>query len=365
MRRWWVGVLACGLALVPSVAWANAGTPLMWASCFHLLLGNAMLGLLEGMLLTRWFGGSSARAIGWLVVANYLSAWGGLWLMDAVALGADPTIVTLRAWCLVFLLLAFVVTLLIEWPLFWLALGRGPRRLGRSVQATLLIHGISYALLLAGYMLVSGTTLLTRLEVVAPQALVPQAGHVLYYLNPEGTAVYRRPLEVGAGSQRVAPVATAHVSDRLFTRPGVEGGHDLWVWLEADDRKPVPPQLVQAAVAGHAPIAPHAPGEPEREPTGTGLNFGRVPSLAEHTAWRWGAGAWALEGLWGVHEVTGERRRFALELPLVQWRVRNAVQLADGLLLFQLGRDQIVLLDPDTHRITLLARGRGPVVVRP
>ena len=41
------------LTILPSMASANAGTPLMWASMLHLVFGNAIIGLIEGLILAR------------------------------------------------------------------------------------------------------------------------------------------------------------------------------------------------------------------------------------------------------------------------------------------------------------------------
>lgn len=48
----------------PSRAPANAGTPLMWASFFHLVLGNALIGVLEGLVLSWVFQCSKWKSIG-------------------------------------------------------------------------------------------------------------------------------------------------------------------------------------------------------------------------------------------------------------------------------------------------------------
>ena len=39
------------LLCLPTTALANAGTPLMWAAPIHLILGNAIIGVLEGLTL--------------------------------------------------------------------------------------------------------------------------------------------------------------------------------------------------------------------------------------------------------------------------------------------------------------------------
>ena len=61
----------------PSAAWANAGTPLMWAGCFYMLVGNALIGVLEGLLIGLVFKVGKRQAVLWMILANYLLAWLG------------------------------------------------------------------------------------------------------------------------------------------------------------------------------------------------------------------------------------------------------------------------------------------------
>ena len=63
-------LLILALALFPSTASANAGTPLMWASMLHLVFGNAIIGLIEGLLLARLFKCSKRKSILTLIAAN-------------------------------------------------------------------------------------------------------------------------------------------------------------------------------------------------------------------------------------------------------------------------------------------------------
>ena len=70
----WVVVLLFGL---PCVAHANAGTPLIWGGYFHLYIGNALLGVLEGKLLKRMFHGKCFHAVILMILANYFSAFCG------------------------------------------------------------------------------------------------------------------------------------------------------------------------------------------------------------------------------------------------------------------------------------------------
>lgn len=87
-------IIVVGLLALPLEASANAGTPLMWASMIHLAIGNALIGLLEGCLLTWWFGVSRAKAVALMIPANYASAWlGGVFIRGEIvkALPMDLT----------------------------------------------------------------------------------------------------------------------------------------------------------------------------------------------------------------------------------------------------------------------------------
>ena len=51
--RFWLPTIV--LAFSPAVAYADAGTPLMWASALHLPFGNAVIGVGEGLILAFLF----------------------------------------------------------------------------------------------------------------------------------------------------------------------------------------------------------------------------------------------------------------------------------------------------------------------
>src|SRR5262245_60705590 len=73
----------------PKHAWANAGTPLMWAGMLHLAFGNLLIGIGEGYLLSRWFSVPERRgAI--MILANYFSAWVGGFVVCGVIVDALP-----------------------------------------------------------------------------------------------------------------------------------------------------------------------------------------------------------------------------------------------------------------------------------
>jgi hypothetical protein len=61
-------LIALLLLPLPSVAYANAGTPLIWAGILHLAVGNLVIGIVEGALLAWLFKALQERAIVLLVL---------------------------------------------------------------------------------------------------------------------------------------------------------------------------------------------------------------------------------------------------------------------------------------------------------
>jgi hypothetical protein len=64
-------VLFCLLAL-PCSAFANAGTPLMWAGMLHLVFGNAVVGVFEGLLIAWQFALPKGYAGTWFNFGNVM-----------------------------------------------------------------------------------------------------------------------------------------------------------------------------------------------------------------------------------------------------------------------------------------------------
>ena len=308
-RKPWLWVfLGVVLALYPLPALANAGTPLMWTGILHLVIGNLIVGYVEARLLSRLFRVPVGRSLFVLILANYASAWAGAWLLvDRLSRHSDITIENVQLWLGICVILAFALTLLIEYPFFWILLRQRQSVILTALKATLLIHGISYLLLFGWYSLNSQTSLLTQLNQVPAAQLQPNRNYTLHYLSPNETRAF--------------------FSDLSGVNP-----------------KPMSREEFAALIA-----------EPKQ-------SFGPVPKLTETTEWDFSTSVWAAGGIFGYNSTTGTRTRFALETPFALWAISHATHLTGDMLVFQLGQDQICLLHPETHRIALIARGKHPVV---
>src|SRR5438094_158845 len=66
------------ILLAPLHVLADSGTPLLWAGTLHLLLGNLLIGILEGRLLAWLYRLKAPRAIEIMIAANYVSMIAGI-----------------------------------------------------------------------------------------------------------------------------------------------------------------------------------------------------------------------------------------------------------------------------------------------
>lgn len=101
---------------------ANAGTPLMWFTLFHLVVGNALIGWFEGVLLAHLFKARRARTIPCMIAAYYLSMLIGaglrIWWDNDLIEFTDRRIdlSNVAVYLTSLAAIAFVLSLLIEWP---------------------------------------------------------------------------------------------------------------------------------------------------------------------------------------------------------------------------------------------------------
>ena len=345
------------LLAFPSHAFANAGTPLMWAAMLHLAIGNGLIGAFEGLLLAWLFKAPKGRAMTFMVVANYFSAWVGGLLLRGVMVQALPLdLNNAWKWFWVMVGVTYILTLVLELP-FIIPLLRGSgQTLRRSVRASFVVQTASYVIIFGWYWGASRTSLFTRTQVVTSAEMSLPKDVTVYFISRDDGDVYKARL--GSGEpQKVFELNSTERNDRLLVN-----WHKLVARFDEQgnqDGKLVP---VITNLAGWA--VPELDDEKSSSRiNGTWFNFGSVPSLgsARTSDWSFFTGFWAAGGMSGHNDKTKQEARFAYETPFGSWMVRNAVLLPTDKVLFQLGHDQICAFDPETRRVVLLWRGRGPV----
>jgi hypothetical protein len=359
MKRSVVSMLVLvGLLAWPQAAWANAGTALMQSALWHLIVGNAIIGVLEGSFLRVWFKGETHNTTVSMIAANYVSAWvGGFLVCGWVARSIDMNLNNGWAWFWGMVGLSYMVTIVLEWPFVAYCFKGARQWVRRSIQATLLVQTVSYVLLFGWYWLIGGTSLYTKMEVVDPSEIRLPPDVDVYYIGQDDGHIHRRSLATGV-EETVVQLGSTNQYDRLMIRPAQADSNrwDLLARLDARSQWDVQtvPILTNLIV-----------GANDDHDLGHSSRLGPVPQIgsATNSAWQFKTRVWATPGMIGENRSTGERVQLSWETLYAIWSARNAVHLPTDKVLFQLGRDQICVFDPATKQVALLCRGRGPVAV--
>ncbi len=362
-RRNFFTLLFVVLMVIPAAVWADAGTPLMWASMIHLVVGNAVLGCIEGLILAWVFGLKKAKTLSLMVVANYFSMLVGMGAITGLGsvivgeyLGEQILFYALAfVWCM--LGVSFLLTIILELPFCWIIMGEKENRFQLSFKASLIAQVVSYILLVPMYWLASGTSLLTQLEIVPP---------IDFYVSGTPTRIYY--LTRGGEIHSINPDAThdqivyssLSASERgslFFHRDINRPGWDLCTkpnrW--SDEHKIIVPNVLN-----HSPRPKQMYGS---YPDSGELEKNEAVSLRSNgSPGNVFTGGWPIEGIRFGSERGGIGNWFAVDTPFLSWTTLSATVLPDGQVVFQLG-PQIVLLDLAQKKIGPIALGSSPVVV--
>ncbi len=303
-------VVAVAAIMFPLVVEANAGTPLIWGATFHLLLGNCIIGIFEGWLLHLILPNRRlATCFIPMVTANYFSAWMGaasmrFWL-PLVDWG-DVGYIKVALACAV--VVAWLFTIVAEFPFVWWMFRNEKNRFKRTVKASFIIQSASYVILFVWYAVCSETSLMSA-DVVDISSLKTPADVTISFVGDNGK--------------------------------GYEGSLHLRNWKEVDAEG-----IVNVATNDHRYICCL---NNDSEYTGDWMAYAS-------------AGAIGWPDLSFRNKKSGELFRVGIETPLITWDVRMATQLSDGKVVFQFGKNQICIADPERKCVAVVARGKCPVV---
>ena len=252
--------------------------------------------------------------------------------------------------------LTYVFTLVLEWPFIAFCFGRNPGWFSRSLKASLLIQTLSYLLLFSGFWLVSGKSLYSDFAIVTAENLKLPDGVGVYFISSADGNVYRRSRE--AGPDLVASLSATNVSDFLCFQKSKTGANkwDLVAVLDLR-RHPEESVVISEGIVSNSTDALWM--TQEYRGWGTAPQIGSATNSTWHFSW----GHWPTVGMYGKDNTTGQRIRVAFGNPVIQWPMWRAIHLPDDMVLFQLGWDQLCLLDVKKRTISLWDRGHGPVAL--
>jgi hypothetical protein len=373
---------------IAAPAYADAGTAMMWLIPGHLLIGNAIIGLCEYAVLAHLLRKRRHADAGYspwgpftMVVANYVSAWAGVWLLATgwreviYRLYPEPLYHTGSVIGISWLAL-FLLSVTAEWPLVAWAMERitreRPALLG-SLRGSVIVNVASYIPLTLIYALVCPVTLPTQVKVDPSLSVARGLPAKVYYVADGGQVWSVRP----DGSEReqleAPPLKSTYPQIVLIKNPETSA---LDLYGNAYDRSPGFVRIADGV--GKVPAFPDAPpdgsGHPAR-PRYENCNGNwratdlRSPSM---TGTYVSLGPWAAEGLtWrnSLDRSLPYLLRLAVETPFMALAARDGTLVGDNLLIFEYADafnskyHRIVALDLPSRRIGLLASGSSPVVV--
>lgn len=356
------------LAITPAAS-ANTGTALIWLGCFQLIFGNMLIALFEAAILTKMLHAPYRRTFRWLFYANYVSMGAGVLLSIAIdSIGhrlypADVSVIIAGRWMLIgAVVLAFVLTVLIEWPFAHRAAKKSERFYSpkRSFAANLVAQTASYAIVVLLYAGSSRISFITQVDVVPPESLAGAPRDIaIYHMTPDRQTVRRIDLASGA-TEEVATVPPGAESPALEVEHKEAGEWSIWLNVGEDaDRFRVDDGAI-------AEVATVWTWEGERDLRVSVDPFFRTASFQPQTDCAVEVFALNSFGVDLIIQERESRRRMlhlAFETPLVHWRLAAPTLINDRFLLIQL-EDQLHLIDIETHEIAYLAPGVWPVVVR-
>jgi hypothetical protein len=347
----WAVLIA--IMLSPAVAFANMGTPLMIASWLHLFVGNAVIGLGEGLLLAFMFRKNAGLCIAVMIAANYFSAWVGAevleWLRMSTALDLDLYNAWLWLWIMV--VISYVLTILLEWPFVALCLRKTEGWFRKSVRGSLIVQTVSYVAIFGWYWSASDKAIYTDLTIVQSSEMSLPEKTIVYYISASDNDVYA--MNLGQGTTRkVGELKSIGTAKRLSAKESKEtpGHWDLVASNEIDTRS----EGVTKTVVADFSRAVARPRDPKYA-----LDVLRF-AAEKPTDWEFNVESW--HGLYGTNSKDGRELSVSLETPFVTWYSHFATQLPGGQVIVQLGRNQICILDAAEGKIAIIAKGRSPVV---
>lgn len=363
------------LLSLASTAHADAGTPLMWTTFLHLSIGNAIIGIAEGLLIIYLFRLRRRFAIPIMIVANYLSMIAGMVLIpflygfvkpgdDAVHLAQ----MTGTLWKMG--LLTFVLTLFVEWPFCLCLFAREKGNFRKSILADLAAQTASYAILIPIYLYSSlGLDMVREVQIDQTIVAFMATQGTVYFISLDDMTLRSVALS-GVGEKKVMDLPRKdkdgkeldwgyHRRRLTFYPSAKQNAWDLWIKDDSPD---------------------HNFGKPSEHPNSNDIPLikdlaGRAATPKETTSFARYAPAdlrgdqasenHILVDTYGPMScITGLGREmsFFVETPFMRWDGGSPTLLPGSKIVLEFD-GQILLYDLQTKKIGLIANGRQPVVI--
>jgi len=342
---------------------ADTITPFLFSTFTYLVALNALIAVLEGILLRRWFRGGD-HSIRWMLLANYLSAWIGwvalVWLiaprLDGL-LGPRP-IERVELLALLILSVAFAITVVVEFGVVHVATSRSRRSWKRSLLATISVNLVSY-LLISLWFCWTSFTLPFNVKVRPLADLKPIPNGTLYWIDPVGNLMAENLSREGLPKR----MGNIEINDQLepWQLRLEEGNNSNSVDMRVRysfrgtgnddsglDNSIVLPNVVSADA--------FPPDYWENRPDRKKAADLRTGDRSVQVVFDW------YRHVMGTTVPNGPTTHLCVGLATFDWMIEEPTILPDDKIVFEWG-GQIVLLDPHMRKLAFIAMGTCPCFV--
>ncbi len=341
---------------IPTMVMANTGSALVLAGAGHLLYGNFLIGIFEGLIIARLSGLKKRWAILAMVLANYFSAFLGFYLLATINYSGlyDINYAMRQFWMIV--VVAFLMTILLEWPVIALCFRKHKKWFKMSVLASILVQTLSYIAICSWYCMVTDLSLFKN--VVAPAEISIREDVLIYYIADKDGDVYCR---TAAGHEEmVYDLNSTDPSDQLIIRK-MDLKPDMWE-LCVSDRNAIKTTVIREGLPSKS--VPGIVNPQQRDNTRDSL--GKIDPRRMEVFSCNRDSPWRIMNWYSMIYVEFETEllfTIRYEMPLSYQTIRAAIELPGGKMLFQLGENQICIIDLEKRQTALVARGRGPIAI--
>jgi hypothetical protein len=366
--------MAIALSMAALPARADIGTPLMWLGTAHLLVLNLFIGIFEAFVIARVFRLAKRPTIA-MIVANYLSAFAGFFILRAVwnpllrAMPGHAPLYKAGPLTIGLVLVSWQLSILTEWPFCAYVMRNEPSGRRRSLRASLVAQTASYAAIIPLYLLVSPVSLVLNPRLQHNLRFIKPPIATVLYINPADGGVWGIRTD-GSGRHKILGAGIHDESARLCAASGSTPGYfdlqfvsDDHAYGEKAGRVLIKDTVGKVAEDEFQLTSPH--------PRGTGWSFGHPLDFRPNARKRneVEANFWPGQGLYIARSRDGGSARYhlAFETPFSGWECRNVTVLPNDQVVFQAGAEpdvaQILEADSHTGKFGFLTMGAGPLVV--
>lgn len=340
------------IILLPQMIIANAGTPLMWVQMIHLVFGNLVLGIIEGLILKFAFKTKLPRAVVLMILANYVS-----WIIGTVLISYfQNTLINktfeleyvYKAW-IVSIILLYFVTVLIEAPfIFWIY--RREVNFKKSLTNSFLINVLTYTGMIAIYLHSSGFNIFTDIKI--DQSLLDNRNekHIFYILSSD-SKVYSYRL-ADKKMELLIPITSEYkyprfelnyANDSLTINLGIEQNNTQKQIIDSNFCS-----VTDSIYYGNFNYSWWQPTSDFRD-------------INDRT-WDAYAGDWAIQGL-RIRKEGEIKEKYAFEVPWMMWSISEIAIINNHELIFKIN-GRIVLLDIEKKEMAFICRANDFYIKR-